>query len=78
VEDRIGWLLGTNGTSVLRFRSFENPEFYGEWLTEIITAQLIPNEHPLLKSKRVIKRKQALVEWKNLIIEGWKPVKAQW
>ena len=47
-------------------------------MTEIIKGELFPGQHPLLKTKRVVSREEALKEWKGLVKEGWKRVKQQW
>jgi hypothetical protein len=66
MTNRIGWLQSLNGKDTLRFRSYPNPTAYWGTLTEIIKGEVIPGQHPLLKTKRVVFREEALKEWK-----GW-------
>ena len=78
MTERIGWLRSPEGKHILRFRSFPNPQAYWGTFTEIIKGELIPGQHPLLKTKRVVSREEALKEWKGLLKEGWKSVEQQW
>ena len=78
IEERTAWLESPKDKLILRFRTFDNPECHGDLKTEIIKGQLIPNQHPLLKSKRVFGRKEALDLWHKLRGKGWKQVDAKW
>ena len=70
MTDRIGWLQSPNGKDTLRFRLYPSPTAYWATMTEIIKGELIPGQHPLLKTKRVVSREEALKEWKGLVKEG--------
>jgi len=78
IEERIAFLESPKDKLILRFRTFENPECYGDLRTEIIKGQLLPGQHPLLKSKRVFGRKDALDLWHKLRKKGWKQVEPKW
>ena len=78
IEERIAFLESPKDKLILRFRTFENPECYGDLKTEVIKGQVIQGEHPLLKSRRVFNRKEALDLWHKLQGKGWKQVDAKW
>ena len=77
-EEKIAFLESPKDKLVLRFHTFENSECYGDLKTEIIKGQLISNQHPLLKSKRVFDRKEALDLWHKLQGKGWRQVEPRW
>jgi hypothetical protein len=54
IQERIAFLESPKDKLILRFRTFENSECYGDLKTEIIKGQLIPNQHPLLKEQESV------------------------
>jgi hypothetical protein len=78
IEERIAFLESPKDKLILRFRTFENPECYGDLKTEVIKGRVIQGEHPLLKSRRVFNRKEVLDLWHKLQGKGWKQVDAKW
>jgi hypothetical protein len=78
IEDRTAWLESPKDKLILRFRTFENPECHGDLRTEIIKGQLIQDQHPLLKSKRVYGRAEAVQLWNKLTKKGWNQVEPKW
>ncbi len=74
---RDGWLKEPNGVWILRFRYDwdswdQNPKVL------IDRGRLMPNDIPLLKSRKRMRRNLAIVLWKNLLGSGWKRVNPQW
>ena len=78
IEEKIAFLESPKDKLILRFRTFENPECYGDLKTEVIKGQVVQGEHPLLKSRRVFNRKEALDLWHKLQGKGWKQVDPKW
>ena len=74
---RDGWLKEPRGAWILRFRYDweswdQNPKVL------IDKGRMEPNGIPLLKSRRRMRRNQAIVLWNNLIASGWIRIKSQW
>jgi hypothetical protein len=72
-----GWLREPNGEWVLRFKYDwdswdQNPKVF------IDKGRLITGAIPLLKSRKRMRRKLAIVLWRDLLASGWKRVKPQW
>ena len=78
IEEKIAFLESPKDKLILRFLTFENPECCGDLKTEIIKGQVIEGEHPLLKSKRVFGRREAVQLWGKLTKKGWKQVEPRW
>ena len=74
---RDGWLMERNGCWILRFRydweSWEqNPKV---WIEK---GKLQSNGIPLLKNRKKMRRTLAVKLWKDLLLNGWRRVDAQW
>ena len=71
------WIKEANGRWILRFRYNwdswdENPKVL------IDRGRLMPTGIPLLKSRKRMRRKLAIILWKDLLASGWKRVNPQW
>ena len=72
---RDGWLKEPNGVWIVRYdwdSWDQNPKVL------IDKVRLIPNAIPLLKNRKRMRRKLAIVLWKDLLASGWKRVNPKW
>ena len=72
-----GWIKARSSAWVLRFRyDWESWEEDPRVLVD--KGRLEPSGVPLLKARKHMRRKSAVILWRNLLVAGWERVKPQW
>ena len=72
-----GWIIQGNGLWILRFRYDweswdQNPKVW------IVRGRLESDGVPLLKNRKRMRRKLAIILWKKLLSTGWRRIEPQW
>ena len=74
---RDGWIREVNGLWILRFR-YDWQSWDQNAKVWIERGRLQPNEPPLLKNRKRMRRGLAIKLWRNLLLTGWRRVDPQW
>ena len=74
---RDGWIKERSGILILRFR-YDWESCYEDPHVLVDKGRLEPSGVPLLKSRKRMRRKSAVILWRNLLATGWEQVKPQW
>ena len=72
-----GWVIDADGEWILRFK-YDWDSWEQSPIVLIDKGRLMSNGIPLLKCRKRMGRKQAIVLWKNLLDSGWRRVKPKW